>query len=103
MHLQSVEAETKPCCDKSPPQDLDHLIGVKMSVLASQQSEKNDLVMEDVAVLIKQLKEAQAELKELQQWKQSMESLEGRFHLNYFIFNYNFQFFLRKNTGTTLH
>jgi len=94
MHLQSVEAETKPCCDKSPPQDLDHLIGVKMSVLASQQSEKNDLVMEDVAVLIQQLKEAQAELKELQQWKQSMESLEGRFHLNYFIiFNYNFNYF----------
>jgi len=79
MHLQSVEAETKPCCDKTPPQDLDHLIGVKLSVLASQLSGQNDMVMEDVAVLIKQLKEAQAELNELQKWKQSMESLEGSF------------------------
>lgn len=72
-----MEAETKPCCDKTPLPDLDHLIKVKMSVLASQQSGQNDLVMENVSMLIKQLNEAQAELKELQQWKQSMESLEG--------------------------
>lgn len=89
MHLHSAEAETKACCDKTPPEDLNHLLEMKMSVLASQQSSQNDLVAEDVAMVLKQLKEAQVELKELQAWKQSMESLEGIFPYTLSLLKYN--------------